>query len=150
MIFQTIGCALLLIGVGIAYWQYDLLKGKAVSEGRVVALEPQDSSDGGPTYKLVAEFKDHVGTTHQYRSGFSSSSTGYRVGDPIRIYFDRNAPGQCGVLSFGYRFGIAWCLALTGVALILGNVGWRVGNEWLKTQFPTTTGAQPEAGEYRR
>lgn len=133
-----VGIGLLALGIILGYWQYSRIVGKEISEGRVVELVPHRGSKGGTTYSVVAEFVDTRGAVQTYRSGFSVSSPGYGVGDPIRIYFNRDDPTQCGVLSFGYRFGFAWCLIVLGLALLLTSAGWSFGNAWLNTHFPTT------------
>ena len=136
---QTIGSVLFVIGLLIAAWQYSGIHGKEVAEGTVTVVEPYGSSSrGGSTYRLVASFADAAGEPRVYRAAFGSTSTGYEVGDRIRIYFDRNDPADCGVLSFGYRFGIAWAFIVAGLALWLLASGWTVGNRWLETLIPTT------------
>ena len=107
-----------------------------------------DSSEGGTLYVVVAEFSDRQGNRHTYRSGFSASHSGYRVGDRIRIYFSQGNPLDCGVLSFGYRFGVAWILTCVGLALLLIHIGFKVGNRWLDEHFPTTVSAQQSNPPY--
>lgn len=138
VVLSIIGAVLIAVGGGIAWWQYMLIQGREISEGRVTALEGHPGSKGGTTYNIIAEFRDSAGTKYSYRSGFSSSSPGYKVGDKIRIYFDRKNPSDCGVMSFGYRFGAAWCFIVAGLALFLVQAGWYFGNQWITQNFPTT------------
>lgn len=138
MILNIVGTVLLLIGISLSYWQYTKMLGKEVAVGRVTALESHRSKKNGTTYKVVAQFVDSSRQSHTYRSGFSSSSPGYKVGSPIRIWFDRHNPADCGILSFGYRFGVAWILIVTGLAIWLAQLGWGFGNRWLEDRFPTT------------
>ncbi|HEX8963750.1 MAG TPA: DUF3592 domain-containing protein [Rhodocyclaceae bacterium] len=145
---QTIGSYLLVIGILIAAWQYAGIHGKEVAEGRVTALEKiAGSGRGGSTDRLVAAFPDRSGTEHTYRAAFGVSSTGYAVGDRIRIYFDRDNPADCGVLSFGYRFGVAWGFVAAGVALWLLAAGFTLGNGWLERLVPTTVPAARPADQ---
>ncbi len=136
----AIGSYLMIIGFAITAWQYFAIHGKEVADGKVTALEAYTSSNsrGGSTDRLLASFSDRSGATHTYRAAFGSISTGYQVGDTIRIYFDRDNPADCGVLSFGYRFGIGWGFIAAGFALWLFMGGVTVGNRWLEDLFPTT------------
>lgn len=138
---QYFAIGTIVLGIAIGYWQYTSIIDKEVSQGRVVELEPHRGSKGGTNYTIIAEFVDTAGVTQTYRSGFSSSSPGFKVGDPIRIYFDRNNPTKCGILSFGYRFGVAWILVVLGLALFLVAAGWSYGSAWVETRFPTTVQA---------
>ena len=142
MIINTIATVLLLIGIGLSYWQYTKILGKEVVVGRVTALEPHRGNKGGTVYTVVAQFSDRSRQTHTYRSGFSSSDPGYKVGDLIRIWFDQNTPSDCGVLSFGYRFGVGWLLIVAGFSIWIAHLGWGFGNRWLEDRFPTTISAQ--------
>lgn len=145
MILNCIGIGLFLLGAGWSYWQYNQIVGKDVTVGRVTTLEPKRGNKGGTVYTVVADFHDRGGHLNTYRAGFSSSSPGYRVGDPIRIYFDRNNPADCGVLSFGFRFGAGWILIVAGLACCAVHYGWVFGDKWLLEHFPNTVHSQPMA-----
>lgn len=134
---HAIGSFLIIVGLAITAWQYAIVHGKEVAEGRVTAIENYGGARGG-TYRLVASFTDRSGAVHSYRAAFGMTSTGYRVGERIRIYFDRDNPADCGVLSFGYRFGIGWSCMVAGLALWFLLAGWAVGNRGLESLIPTT------------
>jgi hypothetical protein len=137
IILSVIGAVFIAIGGGLAYWQYTVIQGKLVTEGKVVALDPHQDSEGSTLYTIIAEFRDTAGNQHTYRSGFSSSNPGYNIGDKIRIFYDRKNPLECGIMSFGYRFGAAWCLIVAGLALFLIMAGWHYGNQWMLEKFTT-------------
>ena len=141
MILKAVATIFLLIGIILSYRQYTNILGKEVAVGEVTALEPYSGSKGSTTYKLVAKFRDRSGQVYTYRSSFSASSTGYDVGDRIRIWFAPDNPNDCGVLSFGYGFGFAWILIVIGLAIWLAHLGWGTGNSWLEERFPTTVPA---------
>ncbi len=142
---HAIGTWLIVIGLIIAAWQYRDIHGKEVAVGKVTALEPYGSQlRGGPTYRVIASFHDRAGAPHTYRASFGLQSTGYALGDPIRIYFDRNNPAACGVLSFGYRFGVSWGFIVLGLAFWLLASGWTHGNRWLEALLPTTVATSHE------
>jgi hypothetical protein len=137
----TVGTWLIVIGLLIGTWQYSGIHGKEISVGKVTALEIYNStsrSRGGPVYRIVADFPDATGATRTYRANFGLQDTGYEVGDRILIYFDRSTPENCGVLSFGYRFGVAWGFIVFGLTLLLLASGWDYGNRLLETLLPTT------------
>lgn len=138
---NTIATAFLLIGLGLSFWQFNVISGKEVAAGRVTALEAH-SSGKGTVYTLVAQFHDTTGQERIYRAAFSSSSPGYEVGDSIRIWFERDNPKRCGVLSFGYRFGVAWILICIGLAIAFTHWGWKAGNRWLEAHYETTVPAR--------
>lgn len=128
------------------------LVGKEVVTGRVTGLPAESDGDGGVTYKVEAEFHDHAGRPRYYRSSVSSSHPGFKRGDRIRIYFPRDNPDACGVVAFGYRFGMAWVLIGVGMFIIWMMVGFRAGNELLLRLVPDTIapGLEVEAGPTRR
>ena len=135
----TVGTWLIVIGLIIGAWQYSGVHGKEIAVGKVTGFTPYGGSTrGGPTYSLIADFPDTSGATHTYRANFGLNNTGYEVGDRIRIYFDRNNPADCGVLSFGYRFGVAWSFIVLGLSLLLLAGGWTYGNKWMETLLETT------------
>jgi hypothetical protein len=45
-----------------------------------------------------------------------------------RIYFARENPADFGVLSFWYRFGVAWGLVVIGLALWAFSAGTQIGD----------------------
>ncbi|MFH1477153.1 MAG: DUF3592 domain-containing protein, partial [Verrucomicrobiota bacterium] len=109
--------------------------------GRVTELSEGRGSKGGTTYGVVAEFKDYAGNGCVYRSGWKSSSPGYRVGDPIKIYFNRINPADCGVCSFGIRFGAAFIIVVLGLALLCASYGYKLGKQWMDKKYPVTIGS---------
>jgi hypothetical protein len=137
----TVGTWLIVIGLLIGAWQYSGIHGKEIAVGKVTELElfrSTTNSRGGPTYRVVADFPDNTGATRTYRANFGLQDTGYEVGDRILIYFDRSNPADCGVLSFGYRFGVAWGFIVLGLTFLLLASGWTYGNRWLETLLTVT------------
>ncbi|MFH1476683.1 MAG: hypothetical protein ABIH24_04210, partial [Verrucomicrobiota bacterium] len=78
MLYNIIATAVLVAGVAAGYWQIKSLEGKEIVWGRVTELSEGRGSKGGTTYGVVAEFKDYAGNGCVYRSGWKSSSPGYR------------------------------------------------------------------------
>jgi hypothetical protein len=136
---SVIGTWLVIIGLIIAAWQYRDIQGKEIALGKVTALEPYGNGGrSGQTYRVIASFFDQHGKPQSYSASFGVPSPGYEVGGTIRIYFERENPSNCGVVSFGYRFGLAWGFIVLGLSLWLFAVGWQFGNGWLENLFPTT------------
>lgn len=141
---SIVGTWLVVIGLIIASWQIKELHGKEIVTGKVTAVEPYGAGGrGGQTYRVVATFPGQDGQLHTYRAAFGLPSTGYEVGDPIRIYFDPTNAADCGVVSFGYRFGVAWVLIVLGLACWLLTGGWQLGNAWLDSLWATAAPAPP-------
>lgn len=139
-----IGTWLIIMGLAIASWQFTVLYDKEIVLGTVVAVEPYGSGGrGGQTYRLVAEFQDRAGQQHRYRAAFGLPATGYQVGDPIRIYFDRRDASECGVVSFGYRFGVAWIVMVLGLSCWMLAGGWQLGNQLIDSLLPLNAASKP-------
>ena len=149
-VLNIVACGLMGVGVVIGYWQYAKLHGKEVALGRVVALPESESSEGGSTYGIEAVFSDRNSQEYRYRSSWTSTSPGYRVGDPIRIYFDRKNPKKCGICSFGARFGIAWYVFLAGAGLVICAWSMRYGNRIMEQVFPVTVRSGLESQSVER
>ncbi|MEW6355143.1 MAG: DUF3592 domain-containing protein [Planctomycetota bacterium] len=132
---KIIGYLFFFTGLWVFIRQCLEIRGKEVAFG-TAHIETVSDSEGSATYKLWVYWKDNEGKDRVYKSSFSSSSTGYKRGDKVRIYYDRDNPDHCGVLSFGYRFGIAWAFILVGISMILFAVGHAVGNQWIAERFP--------------
>ena len=141
MLYNAIAIGLLAVGFVIGFWQMKLLEGKEIIWGRVIERPEGRSNKGGSTYGIVAEFKDRAGNSCVYRSGWKSSNPGYRIGDPIKIYFNRINPADCGVCSFGIRFGAAFIFIVLGLAVLCAIYGYKFGRQWMDNKYPVTIGS---------
>ena len=141
LILQITAVALMAAGAITAYWQYTMLQNKEITIGRVVDLPKDRGSKGGTVYGIDAAFNDRAGNEHRYISSWKASDPGYKQGDAIRIYFSRLNPNDCGLCSFGVRFGAAWVVFLAGAVLFIGAWGARRGNEFMEKAFPVTVHA---------
>jgi hypothetical protein len=124
MLVNVIVAILLGLGIAVGAWQHAILSGKAVALGTVTDLPASRGSKGGMTYGIVASFENDRHEPHQYRSGWKSSNPGCQVGDTIRIYYDRENPSDCGLCSFGIRYGFAFGCLWVGLSLLLGKAVW--------------------------
>ncbi len=140
MILQVLGMLLLAAGLSLGYWQWSLLDGKTIVLGRVTALPESRNSKGGVSYGIVAEFRAGAGRAGTYRSSWKSTHPGYRVGDPIKLYYDRARPEDCGLCTPGARFGAALALALAGLALLAWRWGYTLLETWMAARYPAPPG----------
>jgi hypothetical protein len=127
MIYNAVCWLLLGAGIFAGIGQQRVLAGKQIVEGRVTNLIPGRSSKGGVVYALEAAFNDAAGTRRTYRSSWNTANPGYRVADKIRLYYNPRNPSDCGLATFGGRFGVAWMLILTAFSLMIGKAGFAVG-----------------------
>jgi hypothetical protein len=147
VIWVCVSLGLVLLGLAVCAWQYTSLRGREIALGTVVGLIENTDGDG-TTYALSIRFADNLGQPHEFTPNFRSSSPGYAVGDSIRVAFNRYAPGDVRVVSFGYRFGVGWILIVLGCAGLAILGGWHAGNAWIARQFPVTvnSGGEPPTG----
>jgi len=127
------------LGAIVVLWQGSLLRNKEIVYGSVIDTPAGSDGEGGTTYGIVASFSAS-GASYEYRSRWHSSSPGYSTGDRIKLYFDRTNPGDCGICSFGYRFGVAFILILIGSALITLKYGLIYGESVMDYLYPVTRG----------
>ncbi|HZS46820.1 MAG TPA: DUF3592 domain-containing protein [Blastocatellia bacterium] len=127
------------IGALIAIWQIGVLWDKEIVYGSVIETPEKLDSEGDTTYGVVARFSNN-NAEYQYRSKWYSNSKSYSVGDRVKIYFDRHNPADCGMCSFGYRFGVAFLFALAGAVMLAGKYGFIFGNVVMDYVYPVTRG----------
>ena len=127
MIANVFTFLFLALALGLGYHNHKFIKDRIIAQGRVTDLPSTRGSKGSTTYKIVAVFMDRSENEHTYRSSFSYSSPGYRIGDPIRICYLESNPNSCGIYSFGYRFGAVTMLAAVALALWVMWVGFKYG-----------------------
>ena len=137
---NIIAAIMLAVAAALAVSAHQFIRNRVIVTGRVTQLVYQPSKRSG-TYKIVAEFRDAAGLPHTYRSSFSSSNPGYAVGAPIGICYREDAPEDCGVYSFGYRFGVAWIIACLALTLVTISLGFRHGKQVMDAVYlgPTNT-----------
>lgn len=99
----------------------DLLSTGIKTTAIVVEMITVSGSDGS-TYKPVFEFTDRGNGIRRYKSDVSSSPPAYKVGEKVKIIYDKNDDDEVKVISFWglYR----WCIILLCIAsplLIIGG-----------------------------
>lgn len=129
MSMNIVAACFLAVALAVAAYSHLFIQQRVIASGRVTNVIASRGSKGGKIFKIEATFPDATGTEHTYTSSFSSSHPGYQLGDPIRICYRADNPDDCGVYSFGYRFGVAWVFACIGLALLLMSLGNRHGQK---------------------
>lgn len=140
-VLNIITAALLAVAVALFIAGHQFIRSRVITEGRVTELIAKRGSKGSRTYSVVATFRDAAGTPRTYRASFSSSNPGYAVGDPIRICYRGGSPEDCGVYSFGYRFGAAWIIGSIALMLVLISLGFRHGQRVMDGVYSAGTSA---------
>jgi hypothetical protein len=87
-------------------------------------------------------FTEPNAVEHTYLSSWSSSSPGYDLNDPIRIYYQRDDPARCGVASFGFCFGPALIIAALGLSLVVIGYAYAHGDAFMEARYPVTSTAR--------
>jgi Protein of unknown function (DUF3592) len=128
MVMTYIAVGLMVIGLALGLYQLQQLSGKVITMGKVYDL-PESRGNSGKsgkkervTFGVAASFKNHAGQEFNYISSWSSSHPGYRVGDPIKLFYNRDSPEQNGLCSFNGRLGFAYFLF--GIGLAIGGLTW--------------------------
>lgn len=97
--FFTLGFVLLFF----AFQQYqktqNLLSDGIKTTAVVIDLLTNYDNDGD-TYTPVFEFKDRSSVTRTYKSSISSSPPAYKVGEKVKIIYDRTNPENIKTISF--------------------------------------------------
>lgn len=138
-IISIIVASLLALSAVLSFSAHRYIRDREIGIGRVSDLIAVRSQKG-TTYKISASFTDQAGTSHVYRSSFSSSNPGYKIGDPIRICYKADDPADSGIYSFGYRFGVAWVIFTIAVVFGLSALGYRHGQRLMDAIYLTHPG----------
>ena len=122
MIMTYISVGLMVIGLALGLYQLQHLSGKVITMGKVYDLPESRGKRGNTTFGVAATFKNHDDQEFTYTSSWSSTHPGYRVGDPIKLFYNRDSPDQNGLCSFGGRLGFAYFFF--GIGLAIGALTW--------------------------
>ena len=115
-----------LILASVAAQQYQKTQ-KLLEEGirttAVVTTLLTNSDSDGNTYTPVFEFKDRSNTTQTYKSPISSSPPAYRVGDKVKIVYDRRDSGHVKTVTFWglYRVSVILFMIASPLLVIGGS-----------------------------
>lgn len=88
---ETIGIALVALGLFFLVRTLLFLRGAVSTQGKVVGLENRGGSRG-PTYSPVVEYAAADGVLRRFTEAHSSNRPGVEVGDPIPVKYDPNRP----------------------------------------------------------
>jgi hypothetical protein len=125
-------------GVALLYRAWSTIAGHEITTGTVVELIPGRGSKGGTVYTVVATFQDRMGKKHTYTSSMASNPPENKVGDVIRIMYDREHPDRNTSLAFGHRFVWPWISLGLGLFLLWIVMGLQFGDGIVNSHFPNT------------
>ncbi len=128
-LFTGIGSILLLIGLGLLCWNYQLKsKGKQVI-GIVTELE-QDAE--GAFSPVISYYQNGKQYTHHSITYLNPSA--FRVGEKVSLYIDPNNPGYA-TLGGIYDLIAAFTSTIIGSILLLGTlIAYRINQRKAKFQ----------------
>lgn len=111
-----------LILASVAAQQYQKTQ-KLLEEGIrttavVTSLLTNNDSDGN-TYTPVFEFKDRSNTIQTYQSPISSSPPAYRVGDKVKIVYDRRDSTHVKTVTFWGLYRVSIILFMVACPLLV-------------------------------
>ena len=124
------GLALVILAAYLAMREHQWLRNAEVVPGEVIALVASRGSKGGTVYAPLVRFTAHDKTVHEFKRSYSSSSPGFKVGDPVWVaYHPDSYHGR--MLTFGQRFGLPVTLAVLGLATFCLCAAFKIGREYV-------------------
>ncbi|MBS9461407.1 DUF3592 domain-containing protein [Flagellimonas sp. 389] len=120
---------LFLIGTFLAYNAYTKyqktqhLLEKGIKTTATVIQFHTHQSDGSTMYKPVFEFKDRSQTKRTFESAISSNPPAYKVGEKVKIIYDKNDSGAVKTISFWglYRWSVILFMIAAPFLIIGGS-----------------------------
>ncbi|MEM7484364.1 MAG: DUF3592 domain-containing protein [Bacteroidota bacterium] len=120
---------LFLIGTFLAYNAYTTyqktqrLLEKGIKTTATVIQFHTHQSDGSTMYKPVFEFKDRSQNIRTFESAISSNPPAYKVGEKVKIIYDKNDSGAVKTISFWglYRWSVILFMIAAPFLIIGGS-----------------------------
>ena len=137
-ILKILSILLIAGGGALLYRAWSTIAGHEITNGNVVQLLPVRGARGGMSYRVVATFQDYAGKKHTYTQTGSTNPPMNRVGDVIKIMYERENPERNASLEFWSRFGMSWVLLGVGLLLLWIVIGGQYGNGIIDSHFPNT------------
>nr|WP_299386460.1 DUF3592 domain-containing protein [Allomuricauda sp.] len=128
--------SLFLLGTFLAYYamvQYQktqyLLEEGIRTTATVTDLITNYDSDGD-TYTPVFEFKDRSNTIQTYKSPISSSPPAYKVGDKVKIVYDRRDSSNVKTVTFWGLYRVSVILLMVASPLLVVGASYMLYTYW--------------------
>ncbi|MCP9768093.1 DUF3592 domain-containing protein [Lacihabitans sp. LS3-19] len=114
-VFSYLGLFLLLLGLGIASYDYYFVRKSIKTIGEVIRL---DGGGGKLGYAPVIEYFDENQESHLFFSAVFSRPPAYAVGEKVSVYYQSENPKEA---SLGY----SWLaiLVLAGIGIVFSFFG---------------------------
>lgn len=121
IIFSLIGLPFFLFGL---YWLYNtfVFMENAVTTIGTVTHVQVNHSDDSTTYTPTVRYFDENGSKHISRSGLSSSSYNYGIGQEIEVLYDRRDPSTMRINSWIETWGFGLIFSFMGFVFMV--IGW--------------------------
>lgn len=113
-IILFIALAVMTLGIALCINRFNRISKSRISYGTVVDLPASTDSEGTTTYGVKAEFKVNNDEKYIYKSSWTSSIPGYRIGDKICIYYNPENPNINGLMTFMGAYGDGYFLISIG------------------------------------
>ncbi|WP_207763789.1 DUF3592 domain-containing protein [Flagellimonas pacifica] len=116
--FFALGTVLLFM----AFQQYQKTQNLLLDGVRTTAIVSDlltNYDSDGDTYTPIFEFKDRTNTTRTYKSPISSSPPAYKVGEKVKIIYDRNDAENVKTISFWGLYRVSIILAIIASPLLV-------------------------------
>lgn len=115
----------LLLGVTLAYFSYQqyqktqLLLRDGIRTTGIVKQMVMSQDDDGPMYSPIFEFTDKSGNDHEFKSNVRSRPPAYKVGEKVRLIYDRNNTKNVKIISFWGLYAGSVILAMVAAPLLI-------------------------------
>jgi uncharacterized membrane protein len=140
-ILISIGLLFIFVACGIGAYENASIKNGTIVEGTVVGNVRRSNSKGS-SYSPEVTFRTKQGQDVRFTATFSTNPPLYSQGDAVRIVY-RDDGQNPRILSFGVRFGVAWCLLCAGVALVIIAYGFKYGESFVNSYYVGSTFLSP-------
>jgi hypothetical protein len=139
-----IGLGFIVLGMVLMVREHVIIRGSAIVDGEVVAKTAGGFQNTGSRSSIpTIRFTTPEGREVVFKPSAGLSEQGVEAGDRVRVAYDPQEPSRARLLTFGYRFGFAYCLIGLGLWIIFIGYGFRHGNAWMHKTYPMQEPAGP-------
>jgi hypothetical protein len=133
VIFVLVGAALSLLAIRHLLQRRVFLRNADVTTGVIVALGERRDEDETSYFPKV-RFRTAAGREVTFESGAGSGQESWRIGNSIKVRYQRDQPENAEVGSFAALWGLPLLFAVLGIAFLF--VGIAVLEGWIPVSAP--------------
>lgn len=138
-----VGLGLFVVGVLLMRREHRIVLDSPRVEARIVELvKGNPSQSGAVKYTIRVGFKTGEGEEVVFELA-PRTDPRVKVGDPVRIAYDRADPHRVRVLSFGYRYAFLYCVVGLGLLFLFIGGGIGLGNELMRKVYVPASASAP-------